>query len=57
MFATSWLRQLQRRWFPRRVNRRAPVRRMRPRLEVLEDQVTPSTVINVNDPSGGMDNP
>jgi len=27
MFAFSWLRPLQRRWFPRRAIRRAPIRR------------------------------
>jgi hypothetical protein len=37
MFASSWLRQLQGRWFPRRALRRAPIRRVRPCLEVLED--------------------
>jgi hypothetical protein len=38
MFPSSWLRQLQRRWFPGRINRRAPVRRVRPCLEALEDR-------------------
>src|SRR5262249_13588482 len=37
MFASSWLRQLQRRWFPRRTIRRASVRRVRLCLEALED--------------------
>jgi len=53
MFATVWLRQLQRRWFGHRPIRCAPIRRLRPCLEGLEDRVMPSTVINVNDPSGG----
>jgi hypothetical protein len=44
MFAASWLRQLQRRWFQRRwfgrrLVRRAPVRRMWPCLEALEDRM------------------
>jgi hypothetical protein len=38
MFASSWLRQLQRRWFGRRAIRPVPVRRVRPRLEVLENR-------------------
>src|SRR5262249_2766426 len=38
MFPSSRLRQLQRRWFPGRINRRAPVRRVRPCLEALEDR-------------------
>jgi hypothetical protein len=38
MFAFSWLRQLQRRWFPRRPIRRVPVRQVRLGLEVLEDR-------------------
>jgi hypothetical protein len=46
MFASSWLCQLQRRWFPRRVIRRVPVRRVRPWLEVLEDRTVPA-VFNV----------
>jgi hypothetical protein len=45
MYALSWFRQLQRRWFPRRVIRPAPVRRpVRPRLEVLEDRVVPANI-------------
>jgi uncharacterized repeat protein (TIGR01451 family) len=36
MFASSWLRPLQRRWFPRRTIRRASVRRVRLCLEALE---------------------
>ena len=45
MFASSWLRQLQRRWFPRRVVRRAPIRpRVRLQLESLEERLTPATV-------------
>ena len=46
MLTSSWLRQLSRRWFPRRVERRVPVRRVRPCLEVLEDRIVP-TVFNV----------
>ncbi len=42
MLASSWLRQLSRRWFPRRVERRVPVRRVRPCLEVLEDRLAPA---------------
>jgi large repetitive protein len=42
MFASSWLRQLQRRWVGRRAIRRAPVRRVRLALEPLEDRLTPS---------------
>jgi len=58
MFAFSWLRHLQRRWFGRPALRRVPVRRVRPRLEVLEDRLTPSVVtINVNDNSDQLDNP
>jgi hypothetical protein len=47
MFASSWLRQLQRRWFGRRALRRVHIRRMRPRLEVLEDRLAPA-VLTVN---------
>lgn len=43
MLALPWLRQLQRRWFPRRAIRRAPVRRVRLGLEALEERLTPST--------------
>ncbi|HTU89427.1 MAG TPA: hypothetical protein VMF69_04960 [Gemmataceae bacterium] len=66
-----WLNILGKRWFGQarphslglrvltratRKQRRA-LRRVRPNLEALEDRVTPSaTVINVNDPSGGIDN-
>jgi hypothetical protein len=46
MFASSWLRQLQRRWFPRRPMPRTLVRRVRPCLEVLEDRTLPA-VFNV----------
>jgi hypothetical protein len=43
MYALQWFRQLQRRWFPRRVIRPAPVpRRVQPRLEELEDRVVPA---------------
>src|SRR5579885_3265837 len=57
-----WLKQLQRRWFGwlrsnRLVRRQKARRRLRLHLEPLEDRVTPSTTITVNDPSGGMDNP
>jgi hypothetical protein len=54
MFASSWLRQLQRRWFPRRTMRRVPVRRGRVGLEVLEERLTPSTwyVWNGSDTAG-----
>jgi hypothetical protein len=39
MFASWWLRHLQRRWFPRRAIRPASIRRrVRPCLEVLEDR-------------------
>ena len=47
MFASSWLRQLQRRCFPRRPMGRVSVRRVRPRLEVLEDRLAPA-VLTVN---------
>jgi hypothetical protein len=57
MLASSWLRQLQCRWFGRRVLRRVPIRRMRPHVEMLEDRIMPTTLLNVNDPSSGMDNP
>src|SRR5690242_7828959 len=51
MFSSSWLHQLAQRWFPRNGKRRrragrvlAPRhRRVRPRLEVLEERLTPST--------------
>jgi hypothetical protein len=55
MFASSWLRQLQRRWFPRRAIRRAAVRRrVRLCLEPLEDRLTPSsyTVTDASDTAG-----
>ncbi|MHB1426411.1 MAG: choice-of-anchor Q domain-containing protein [Gemmataceae bacterium] len=39
MFASSWLRQLQHRWFGRRVFHRIPIRGVRPRLERLEDRM------------------
>ena len=54
MLAFSWLRQLQRRWFPRRPIRRAPVRRVRLHLEPLEDRLTPSTytVTDASDAAG-----
>jgi hypothetical protein len=54
MFASSWLRQLQRRWFPRRAMRRVPVRRVRLGLEVLEERLTPSnyTVTDASDTAG-----
>src|SRR6516162_5680384 len=54
MFASSWLRQLQRRWFPRRARRRVPVRRVRLDLEVLEERLTPSsyTVTDASDTAG-----
>jgi hypothetical protein len=38
MFASLWLRQLQRRWFPRRVVCRVPAPRVRLGLERLEDR-------------------
>jgi hypothetical protein len=66
MFRSLWLRQIQRRLVgfrpfagPQRRNPqlRQVRRSVRLQLESLEDRVTPSTVINVNDPSGGMDNP
>src|SRR5262249_49525067 len=47
MFASSWLRQLQRRWFPRRPMPRTLVRRVRPRLEVLEDRTVPAVLPTV----------
>jgi len=48
MYAPQWFRQLQRRWFPRRVLRPTPEgRRVRPRLEVLEDRVVPAFVTDV----------
>jgi hypothetical protein len=47
MFAFSWLRQLQRRWFGRRAIRHMPVRAVRPCLEVLEDRTAPA-VLTVN---------
>jgi hypothetical protein len=56
-----WLNRLQQRWIGRAWNSR-PMRRLaarrpaRPRLEILEDRITPTT-ITVTDPSGGMDNP
>src|SRR5215469_6545105 len=43
MFASSWLRQLQRRWFPHRALRRVPIRRVRLGLECLEERLTHST--------------
>ena len=59
MLVLLWLRQLQSRWFPRRAIRRAPVRRVRPCLEVLEDRLTPSglptvtyTVTDASDNAG-----
>jgi hypothetical protein len=58
MFASSWLCHLERRWFGGHALRRVPVRRVRPRLEVLEDRLTPSVVpINVNDNRDVLDNP
>ena len=44
MSSLSWLRQLQRRWCPRRVTRLAPARprRVQPSLEVLEDRTVPA---------------
>src|SRR5215469_5860487 len=54
MFASSWLRQLQRRWFPRRAMRRVPIRRVRLGLEALEERLTPSnyTVTDASDTAG-----
>src|SRR5262249_17379784 len=54
MFAFSWLRQLQRRWFPGRAMRRVPVRRVRLGLEALEERLTPSTytVSDASDTAG-----
>ncbi|MGH7168841.1 MAG: hypothetical protein ACRELG_00995, partial [Gemmataceae bacterium] len=54
MFAFSWLRQLQRRWFGRRAIRRVPVCRVRLCLEALEDRLTPSTytVTDAGDTAG-----
>ncbi len=43
MLALPWLRRLQRRWFPRRVIRRASIQRVRLGLEALEERLTPST--------------
>ncbi|HZV03446.1 MAG TPA: hypothetical protein VE999_00010 [Gemmataceae bacterium] len=46
MSALLWFRQLQRRWFPRRVIRPMPARpRVRPLLEVLEDRTVPAVFI------------
>ncbi len=61
MNRSPWLRELARAFFVRRsLSSRRPHRALRClslALEALEDRVTPSTtVINVNDPSGGMDN-
>ena len=43
MYALPWFRQLQRRWLPRPVIQPTPEgRRVRPRLEVLEDRVVPA---------------
>jgi hypothetical protein len=48
MYAPQWVRQLQRRWFPRRVLRPTPEgRRVRPRLEALEDRIVPAFVTDV----------
>jgi hypothetical protein len=48
MYALPWFRQLQRRWFPRRAIRPTPEgRRVRPRLEALEDRVVPAFVTDV----------
>jgi hypothetical protein len=48
MYALQWFRQLQRRWFPRRVIRPTPEgSRVRPRLEALEDRVVPAFVTDV----------
>jgi hypothetical protein len=55
MFASWWLRSLQRRWFPRRGSRAAPIRRgVRLCLEVLEERLTPSTytVTDASDTAG-----
>ena len=55
MFFSPWLRQLQRRWSPRRVIRPATHRRrVRPCLEVLEERLTPSTytVTDAKDTAG-----
>jgi hypothetical protein len=59
-----WLDKLWQRWMSQtRTQRRRQRRQIRTRtrmrlaLEPLEDRVTPSTTIVVNDPSGGMDNP
>jgi YD repeat-containing protein len=60
MLRNLWLRTLTRRWFVRPSSssskRRTSLRRLRLGLEPLEDRVTPSTTITVNDASGGMDN-
>src|SRR5215469_10874338 len=54
MFASSWLRELQRRWFPDRAMRRVPIRRVRLGLECLEERLTPSnyTVTDASDTAG-----
>jgi hypothetical protein len=58
MLRSLWLPKLSCALFARplsaRKQRRA-LRRVRLNVEPLEDRVTPSTTINVNDPSGGMD--
>jgi hypothetical protein len=65
MIFSTWLRNWKRSLEGRsalyqKLRRKLVARRQgcRPRLEVLEDRLAPAaTVINVNDPSGGMDNP
>jgi hypothetical protein len=62
MHRSLWLRAVARSLFGRRSlslsrKQRSASRRVRVGLEPLEDRVTPSTTINVNDPSGGLDNP
>lgn len=60
MHRSLWLRAVARSLFGRRPSsfsrkQRSASRRVRPGLESLEDRVTPSTTITVNDPTGGMD--
>jgi hypothetical protein len=53
MCASSWMRHLPRRWFPRRAIHRAPVRpRPGPCLEVLEDRTAPFVPV---DPGGAAE--